>query len=168
MFALKWIAFFLILIVMSVSLIPADAADSVVLFMWTDAEGSVHFTSNYNSIPKPFRKTSVKGIFLPDKGSEDNSQKPQCKNSDPESRETNYYVKDGNIYVVGSVANGYSQSISYVKVKVSFYDAKDQFIKTESTYVEPLELAQCQKGTFSVVTTHEPNIANFKTEFIWK
>ncbi len=165
---MKRMLYFLICMMLLMAAMPATAADSTVIFMWTDAEGAVHFTTNYNSIPKPFRKTSVKGIFLPDKGPEDNSNKPKCKNSDPESQETNYYVKDGNIYVVGSVANGYSQSISYVKVKVSFFDANDQFIKAESTYVDPLELAQCQKGTFSVVTTHEPNIANFKTEFIWK
>jgi len=165
---LKRRACFLICVILLTAMIPVVAADSVVLFMWTDAEGKVHFTSNYNSIPKPFRKTSLKGMFLPDKDTANNTSKPKCKNSDPESQETNYYVKDGNIYVVGSVANGYSQSISYVKVKISFFDAKDQFIKAESTYVEPLELGQCQKGKFSVVTTHESAITNFKTEFIWK
>ena len=143
--------------------IAAWADDPVVGFMWTDDHGEPHFAENFNNIPQPFRKTAVKGVFLADKKSK--PVKPKCSNANAVSLDTKYYVKTGTLHVEGQIANGYTGSISYVRAKVSFFDAADQFVKAETTFVNPLELAPCEKGAFSVVIPYLAGIANFKVEF---
>ncbi len=143
--------------------VAAWADDPVVVFMWTDDQGKRHFAENFNNIPQPFRKTAVKGVFLPDKMSK--PAKPKCSNANAVFLDTKYFVKEGTLTVEGQIANGYTGTISYVRAKVSFLDAAGQFIKAESTYVNPLELAPCEKGTFTVVVPYLESIANFKVEF---
>jgi hypothetical protein len=140
-------------------------AESVVIFQWTDDEGRQHYTNNFNSIPGPFRKTTVKGVFTPDP--ETQPSKPKCENTEPVV-DTNYYVKSGTLHVDGTLTNGFAKSISYVKVKVSFFDPRDQFVRAESTFIDPLELAPCGQGRFSVVTPQTGNITYFKTEYTYK
>ncbi|MCL4236520.1 MAG: DUF4124 domain-containing protein, partial [Deltaproteobacteria bacterium] len=74
--------------VAAIALVAASAwAQSVVIFQWTDDEGRQHYTNNYNQIPAPFRKTTVKGVFVPDAASA--PAKPKCENEEP-LVETNY------------------------------------------------------------------------------
>ncbi|MCC6157833.1 MAG: DUF4124 domain-containing protein [Deltaproteobacteria bacterium] len=140
-------------------------AQSVVIFQWTDDEGRQHYTNNFNQIPEPFRKTTVKGVFVPDAASA--PAKPKCENEEP-LVETNYYVKAGNLHVEGSLTNGFKRSISYVKLKVSFFDTQDRFVRAESTFIDPLELAPCGEGRFSVVTPQTDDVSYFKTEYTYK
>ncbi len=140
-------------------------AQSVVIFQWTDDEGRQHYTNNFNQIPEPFRKTTVKGVFVPDATSA--PAKPKCENEEP-LVETNYYVKSGNLHVEGSLTNGFKRSISYVKLKVSFFDTQDRFVRAESTFIDPLELAPCGAGRFSVVTPQTDDVSYFKTEYTYK
>ncbi|MCZ7586652.1 MAG: FxLYD domain-containing protein [Deltaproteobacteria bacterium] len=142
---------------------PVFAEEAKVLFLWIDDQGKAHYTENFNAIPQPFRKTAVKGTFTPDKKAE--PAKPKCENATPVASNTNYYVKGGALHVEGEISNGFAGTVSYVRVKVNFFDAADQFVKAESTYVDPLELAPCQKGSFSIVSPFIESIANFKIEF---
>ncbi|MBZ0271014.1 DUF3426 domain-containing protein [bacterium] len=144
----------------------AFAQDPVVIFQWRDDEGRFHYTNNYNSVPAPFRKTVVKGTFVPDTRPE--PARTRCEDAAPRVLETNYFVKSGALHVEGTLQNGFAQTISYVKVKVSFFDQNDAFIKAETTFLDPLELAPCAKGRFSLVTPHIPNVAVLKTEPSWK
>jgi hypothetical protein len=137
-----------------------------VVFQWTDDFGKIHFTTNFNSIPPAFRNSAVKGVFSPD--AKPRQLKPKCENETPAVTETNYYLKSGTLHVEGKIVNGSFQSISHVMVKVNFYNSNDQFVKSESTYADPLEFAPCEKGYFSIVTPDPGNISSFKTELAWK
>lgn len=154
------------LIALALVLAAASAyAQSVVIFQWTDDEGRQHYTNNFNAIPVPFRRTTVKGVFVPDAASA--AAKPKCENEEP-LVETNYSVKAGNLHVEGTMTNGFKRSISYVKLKVSFFDTQNRFVRAESTFIDPLELAPCGAGKFSVVTPQTDDVSYFKTEYTYK
>ncbi|MCB1154581.1 MAG: DUF4124 domain-containing protein [Deltaproteobacteria bacterium] len=140
----------------------AHAAESLVIFQWTDDQGKKHFTQNFNSIPVPFRKTVVQGVFTPDPKPSENT-KPLCDNTDLQSS-YNYSVQDGNIIVKGTVKNGNQKTLYNVRAKVIFLDAQGRYIKAESVFVEPLELSPCAKGTFEIITPLIDNLDSIKVE----
>lgn len=59
-----------------------------------------------------------------------------------------YYESHGTLYVIGEVLNNTSDSLTLVKVAVNFYDASGQLVKTDSTYLWPLDLPARGRGCF--------------------
>ena len=147
-------------------------AESVILWQWADGAGKVHFTSNFNSIPEAYRSKAVQGKFVPDKPLKPtNSGKnntANAKNSKVTNKlevyEEKYYEKEDMLVVEGKVRNGFSQPMSNIKIKVTFYDKDDNFMKSETTFVDPLLLQPGDEGHFKIQTPITPDIASYERE----
>lgn len=171
------------LVAFSLLLIAAVAltdTGEVVLFRWVDTEGKTHYTDNFNSIPGEFKSDVVQGQFVvkgnnirpvkPPAPEDPNTPKPKppAYSNQLEIIEDNYFEENDYLHIRGKVKNGFPKAIRQIKVKVSFFDANDQFIRLESTYVDPIEIQPGEIGAFTLLLRAQDNINSYKTEMSWK
>ncbi|MDP8222739.1 MAG: DUF4124 domain-containing protein [Candidatus Lernaella stagnicola] len=163
-YTLKRTAFILclwLLLLPTLALAQASA-QKVVLYRWVDDAGVVHYTEGLESIPAAYRSIAVKGSFVPDAGS---IVPAKASGRLEEVEET--YTREGNFYhIKGKVRNGFSQEISQVKVKISFFDEEDRFLFAETTLVDPIVLAAGQIGQYHLMVNYNPKVDTYKTELI--
>ena len=157
------------------SAIPAFAQQEVI-WKWVDDSGKVHYTSNFNAIPQTFRGQAIQGRFLPEKRLVPGNGKPSRNNTNPKKKVTNklevfeekYFEAEEMLVVQGKVRNGFAQPMSNIQIKVTFFDKQDKFIKTETSFIEPILLQPGQQGQFKILTPFTPDIASYKREIIIK
>jgi hypothetical protein len=154
-------------VILALLLVFAAAAsrETIFLFQWKDNLGRIHYSNNLESIPEAFRKSAVRGSFVPD--AKPRHPKAKCDNALPTLADSNLIARADMLRVEGRIANGSTQAISQVRVIVRFYDAQEQFVKSESAYADPLELLPCERGQFSIETPRSDDIDHFKIEFTW-
>ena len=147
------------------------AEDPVILWQWTDGAGKLHYTDNFNSIPQAYRPTAHQGKFIFDSnGAKTNNG----KNSDAGKQFTNkleryvekYYEKEGILIVEGKLRNGYSRPVGNIKIKVVFYDDKKNFVRAETTFVEPILLQAGEEGQYKIEIPYTPQISAYTIEII--
>ena len=145
-------------------------SDSDVIWKWMDGSGKIHYTDNFNSIPSAYRGTAVQGMFTSDDKGSSTMKTPTTPTPAVKSRITNeleffdekYFEQDSNLVVAAKVRNGFANPISNVKVKVTFYDKNDNFIRSEITYIQPIMLQPGQEGLFNITIPFFPNISYYK------
>ena len=170
---MRRLIFALILLIYTLGAYPCLAQTNVI-WKWVDGAGKEHFTGNFNSIPESYRNSAVQGQFMPDKPLRDNNKPP--KNLNPKLKVTNklevfeekYFENDEMLVVQGKVRNGFAQSISNIKIKVTFLDKDDSFIKAETSFIDPIVLQPGQEGQFKIQTPFTPEISSYKREIIIK
>ena len=151
------------------------AAKPLIIWQWIDEAGKVHYTDNFNAIPQSYRARAVQGVFLPDKKFRpggNNTSRPPGKRPKPTNKlemfGEKYFEKDGILILEGKVRNGFAQPISNIKVKATFYDAKDAFVKEETTFLEPIQLKAGEEGKFAIEIPFSPDISSYKAEVYWE
>lgn len=145
-------------------------SDTEVIWKWMDGSGKTHFTDNFNSIPSAYRGTAIQGSFSPDNVPGNTSGGSATPTPVVKSRITNeleffdekYFEKDNNLVVAAKVRNGFANPISNVKIKVTFFDKDDNFIRSETTYIQPILLQPGQEGLFKIEIPFFPNISYYK------
>lgn len=162
----RWIVIFLaVSLALSYgSTLAQTASGQSTLFRWVDEQGKVHYAENLNDIPERYRTSAVRGTFTPVANSK---QPTELKNSGQlEILEDSYYLEEGFYHIKGKVRNGFSQPVSQAKVKVTFFDAEERFIMTESTLVDPIVIPPGKEGRFHLVVKVNPAIDSYKIESI--
>lgn len=150
-------------------------AQEIIIWKWVDETGKINFTSNFNSIPERFRTKAMQGKFTPDstpspgKGTnkDPNNNHPKPTNK-LEIFDEKYSEKDDILIISGNVKNGFAQPISNIKVKVTFSDENEAFIKVETTFVQPIQLQPNEKGQYKIEVPYTPDIGSYKTEIVWE
>jgi hypothetical protein len=147
-------------------------AKRVILWRWVDEAGKIHFTGNFNAIPSTYRNRAAQGVFLPDKPLVSGNpgthvtkkpDRPKVTNK-LEIFEEKYFEKDDNLVVTGRVRNGFAQPISNVKIKVTFLDEEDNFLRTESTFITPILIRPGDEGTFQIEVPFTQDIAGYRRD----
>jgi hypothetical protein len=151
----------------------AQPAGRTILFRWFDAEGKVHYTDNFNSIPERSRATAVQGAFVeeadavyPARGAHAGAAKPLSGKLDLLGE--THSEENGYLHIEGRVRNGFGNAISSITAKVSFFDRSETFLRAESAVVDPMELQPGDEGTYRLVVRSAPDVASYKTEMLWK
>ncbi|NLH49963.1 MAG: DUF4124 domain-containing protein [Myxococcales bacterium] len=138
-----------------------------VLYRWVDEQGRVRYTDNLNEIPERFRNSAVKGSFVPTEATtKPRGEEPAKPTGQVDLTEDNYYREDNFYHIVGKVRNGFSQPVTQVKVKVTFYDEEDRFLMVETTLVDPMVLSPGQDGKFHLMVKVNPKIDSYKIEVL--
>jgi hypothetical protein len=75
-----------------------------------------------------------------------------------------YYVSRNTMFIVGEVLNNTSDSLTWVKVTVNFYEASGHLAGTGHTYMWPLDLPAWEKGCFSISMEVPPNWSYYQFE----
>lgn len=148
------------------------AGNPIIIWRWVDVSGKVHYTDNYNSIPDDHRASAVQGVFRPEKpittnpGNNTNSNNPnKVKHTNTLNIYDAQFTQKGDLLVVsGRVVNGFARPQNNVKIKVTFYDSKDNFIRSEVTFVQPISLKSGEQGNFKVEIPFSENIRYYKIE----
>jgi hypothetical protein len=68
------------------------------------------------------------------------------------------------MFIVGEVLNNTSDSLTWVKVTVNFYEASGHLAGTGHTYMWPLDLPAWEKGCFSISMEVPPNWSYYQFE----
>ena len=153
-----------------------QTAGRTVLFRWFDAEGKVHYTDNFNSIPERSRATAVQGLFVEEtdsvhaarNGRGAGSSAAKAASGKLDLVNETHSEEHGYLRIEGRVRNGFDYAINTVTVKVSFFDRGETFLRAESTVVDPMELQPGEEGTYRVIVGSSPDVASYKTEMSWK
>jgi len=142
----------------------------VTLYRWVDELGKVHYTENLEDIPERYRASAVRGEFTP------SQLTPTTPTPTPPPRTTDrlellndsYYLEEGFVHIKGKVKNGFAQPVAQAKVKVTFFDAEERFLMTETTLVNPIVLPPGQTGNFHLIVKQNPAIDSYTIEVIGK
>lgn len=148
----------------------AQAGKTVIIWQWVDGAGKVHFTNNFNAIPEAYRSKAIQGRFIADRPYVPNTGKGTNPGKTNNTKVTNkleiydeqYLEKDDMLVVKGKVRNGFAQSVSNVKMKVTFFDANDNFIREEIIFIEPIQLQPGEEGQYKVEIPFTPDIASYQ------
>lgn len=158
----------MLLLILLVGTVAAQAQrKKIPLWRWIDEIGRVHYTENLENIPERYRASAVQGEFTPTP-----QQTPTPPPTPPPSTgqvellEDSYYQEEGFVHIKGKVRNGYNQQVTQVKVKVTFYDANERFLMTETTLVNPLVLSPGQEGSFHLIIKRNEAVDSYTIEVI--
>jgi len=145
------------------------AAKEIVLFRWVDDEGKMHYTENYNSIPEKFRVAAIQGVFrFRDKDEKnDKIRGPKITNK-MEILEDNYRQEGGFLKLTGRLRNGYATAARSINVKASFFDKNNNFLFSETTIANPLEVQPGQEASFVMEVQMQSGIDRYKLDITWK
>lgn len=142
-------------------------AKTTLLYRWIDEQGRARYSENLNEIPERFRSGALRGSFVPSEAVAKPRAEEQPKpTGQVDLQEDNYYREDNFYHIVGKVRNGFNQSVTQVKVKVTFYDEEDRFLMVETTLVDPMLLAPGQEGKFHLMVKVNPKIDSYKIEVL--
>lgn len=144
--------------------------NKVKLYRWVDSEGVVHYNEKITDIPEGYRAAATVGYFVPAKGEKVGSdENPEKLTGRIEELSHNYYRGEDDFYhIKGRVRNGYSQTVSSITVKVTFYDEEDNYLFSETTIVNPIVLSPGQTGEFHLMVRVNPQIDTYKIEVFGK
>ena len=169
----RFLALFALLLILGAAQVAF--AKPIVVWLWVDDAGKRHFTDNFNAIPEEFRARAVQGVYIPEKklqnpgeknGANKNNNRPKVTNNLDISEEQ-YFEQEGFLIIQAKVKNGYAQPVTNIKVKITFFDKQQNFIRSETTLLNPIQLQPGQEGRFKLEVPFTENINSYKTEFSW-
>ena len=67
--------------------------------------------------------------------------------------ENNYVDSYGSLHIVGEVINESYESMEFVQVTATFYDASNRIIGTQNTYTSPMNLQPGQRAPFDITAS---------------
>lgn len=96
---------------------------------------------------------------------EKQEQQKQFEKTNVHVSEQDYYISGNDIKIYGAVLNNTSQTVRFVKVKISLLDANGAVIDTDSTYACGDEgLAPGESTKFECYLTYDPAVECFTAE----
>lgn len=147
---------------------------TIIIWKWIDGTGKAHYTDNFNSIPTTYKNSAVQGTFMPEKpltpsknskNGTNGKTKPKYSNK-LEVFDTIYYESNDMLVVTGKVRNGFAQPISNIKIKITFFDKQDALIRSETSFIEPIQLQSGEQGRFKIEIPPNQDIEFYKIDVI--
>lgn len=149
-------------------------AKTIIIWKWIDGSGKSHYTDNFNSIPAAYKNSAVQGTFAPEKPLTSNSNPNNGRNGKTKPKYSNkleifdtlYYESDDMLVVTGKVRNGFAQPISNIKIKITFLDKQDNLLRSETSFIEPIQLQSGEQGKFKIEIPPNQDIEYYKIDVI--